>query len=207
MTVTLRGTSSRFYSIFIAVAAGILLIAGMIHGGIHELIWTLPATLFMLALAWVMFWNPRLVIGPGGLHVINLFREHHIPWADFSYAENRWGLYLYSRSHRKISVWAVPSNVGLFSNSWRDRKKQRKDPTSLTWADSGAEHRYCDVPFAADLITMRAQQIARHSSLRRELSAQLDTPWPTQTTARWQIIPLALLGVTLAVLVWRLAAI
>ncbi|MDK8602491.1 hypothetical protein HMPREF3167_05105 [Trueperella sp. HMSC08B05] len=194
MTVILRG-KTRIYAYLLYALAAISLVGSAVHGGVAELLWAVPIAAVLAAFGWVVFHNPRLEVGPGGLRVVNIIREHLIPWSDLALAENRWGLYLYNRADRKISVWGVPSNVGLFNNSWRDRKKAYEDP-DIVWEDSGTLSRTVSTGFAADLIMIRHGNITRNAQLRASLKpAQY---WPDQTVTKFQPLPVIVLGVALA---------
>lgn len=193
MTLILRGKSTRLYASLLVFLAAASLVASTINGGLRELLWALPIAAFIVAFGWAFFWNPRLEVGPGGIHVVNIVREHHIPWLDLELAENRWGLYLYTKAaDKKISVWAVPSSAGLFNNSWRQRNKPYEDP-DINWANVGTQSRIVQSGFAADLIMLRLGNIKRNSHLRTELRRQLTIYWPDETTSKVALLPMIVL--------------
>ncbi|MDP9831786.1 PH domain-containing protein [Trueperella abortisuis] len=203
MTLILRG-KTRMYAYLLYALAVISLVASAVNGGIGEAIWSIPIAAFIAAFGWVVFFNPRLEVGPGGLRVVNVLREHLIPWSDLALAENRWGLYLYTMADRKISVWGVPSTVGIFNNSWRDRKKDKdyEDP-DIVWEESGRVTRIVSSGFAADVITFRLGRIKGDANLRASL--QPATYWPDKAETRLQPLPIIVLGVTLLGAVLTLA--
>lgn len=199
MTLVMRAKSTRIYAYLLWFLATATLVASVANGGISELLWATPVTLLIATIGWAVFWNPRIEVGPGGIRIVNIVREHLVPWSDFYVAENRWGLYIYSREQsKKMSVWAVPSNVGLFSNSWRNRKKIPDNPEDVQWNAPGRENRIVDVKFVADLLTIRASQIRKNSHLRTDLAAQLDEHWPPTTVTKVQVIPVVSIGALFA---------
>lgn len=122
MNVIIRGEGGHFWAYLLWAFSALILTASTINGGLAEFFFALPLCLFLSFIGWVGWWNPRLEVTADGLYVTNIFREHLISWADFAEAQNRWGLYIFTRSEKKIPVWALPSRVGLLHNSWRDRK-------------------------------------------------------------------------------------
>lgn len=198
MTLILRGKSTRFYAYLLYFLAGASLVASAVNGGVGELVWSVPISLFIATTGWAVFWNPRIEVGPGGVRVVNIFREHLIPWADLALTENRWGLYLYTKAaDRKVGVWAVPSNAGLFHNSWRDRNKEYEDP-DITWHDSGTQTRTVQSGFAADLIRIRHKAIAANARLRASLRTQMSEYWPEETVTTITLLPIIALLATFA---------
>ncbi|MDP9806051.1 hypothetical protein J2S70_000633 [Trueperella bonasi] len=191
MTLVLRAKSTRFYAYLLWFLAGVILLASVMNGGFSELIWATPVSALIAAIGWATFWNPRIEVGPGGLRIVNIVREHLVPWSDLHFAENRWGLYVYSKTDaKKMSVWAVPSNAGIFSGS----KRNRPEPEAIRWDDGGKFDQLADSKFVAALIETRAGQIRRDAHLRAELAEQAND-WPAATMTRILPLPIALVGV------------
>ncbi|QRV01880.1 PH domain-containing protein [Arcanobacterium phocisimile] len=204
MDVIIRGEGSRLWAYLLWFLAAIILTASTINGGIAELLFALPLCLLIGFIAWIGWWNPRLVVTADGIRVVNVFREHLIPWADFSEAQNRWGLYLLTRSHKTFAVWALPSRVGLLQNSWRDRKKAA--PDDIDWkADTVCQYAL-PLTFTADSLNIRNHAIRSDAALRRRLAPHLAGWEETSTT---HFIPvhiigsLALFALTVAMFIWR----
>ncbi|VEI12950.1 PH domain-containing protein [Trueperella bialowiezensis] len=199
MTLVLRAKSTRLFTFLFIFLAGATLIASTINGGVRELLWATPVCGLIVAIGWAVFWNPRVEVGPSGVRVVNIVREYLVPWTDLRLAENRWGLYIYTRhDSRKISAWAVPSNVGLLSNSWRDRKKTPESPASINWEDGGRVTKFAHVRFVTDLIQSRAGHLRKNPRLRAELASQNGEQWPDRTTVNVQVAPIAAVGTLFA---------
>lgn len=183
MTLTLRGVNTRKWFIGLAIFGVALVIIGLINGGLSEAWFTLPAALAVVAFAWIGFYNPRLVLSPGGVRIVNLFREFIIPWDDVAFAENRWGLYVHTRAGRKISVWALPSRAGFGENTYRENMAMRqavdsgrrysmpkaeKDP-ELGWNLEEDTTIEVSPTHASNTILLRRDQRRSQAKLRREL--------------------------------------
>lgn len=199
MTLVLRGKSPRIYAYLLWFLAAATLVASVMNGGIAELLWAMPVSLLIVAIGWAVFWNPRVEVGPGGVRIVNIVREYLVPWSDYYFAENRWGLYIYSRERsQKMSAWGVPTNAGLFSNSWRDRNKTPDDPDAIRWNARERQNMHVDVKFVVDLLTIRVGEIRRSPRLRAELTGQLDEHWPPTTVTKIQVLPIGMVVVLLA---------
>ncbi len=195
MILVMRAKSTRIFAYLLWGLAAVTLLASVLNGGVSELLWATPVSLLVAAIGWAVFWNPRIEVGPGGVRIVNIVREHLVPWSDFYLAENRWGLYIYSREQsKKMSVWGVPSNQGLFSNSWRDRKKLPDNPEDVRWRSDGKESRFVTVKFVADLLTLRSGEIKRNSRLRADLAQQSQEHWPPTAVTKLQPLPIAVVG-------------
>ncbi|WP_216431713.1 hypothetical protein [Arcanobacterium phocae] len=188
MNVTLRGENSHFWAYLLWVLSFVIVVASGINGGLKEILFSLPVVAFLSFIGWAGWWNPRLIVLPQGIHVINLAREYFIPWADVSEALNRWGLYIYTKSGKKIPVWVLPSRVGLLYNSWRERKRSLPDP--IDWKDPQPREIVVPLPFAADSLNIRTHAIRSDSALRRRL-ALTGEKWDETTTSRFLPLPIA----------------
>ena len=188
MTLTMRGVNTRKWFIGLTIFGGALVVIGFFNGGFSEAWFTLPAALAIAAFAWIGFQNPRLVLSPGGVRIINLFREFIIPWDDVAVAENRWGLYVHTRAGRKISVWALPSRAGFGDNTYKDNMAMRramdsghrvviKTPESeheLGWNFDENATLEVSPTHAANTIILRRDQRRSNAKLRRQLQAVED---------------------------------
>lgn len=214
MTLVLRARSNQIYAGLLLVLAGATLVASLLNGGVGELVWATPVAGLFAAFGWAVFWNPRVEIGPAGVQVVNIVREHFVPWADLYLAENRWGLYLYSRAEsKKIGAWALPAKVSFMSDSWRYRKKnnahthdfadpQEADPRHVRWSGTGRISRFADARFVSELIEIRAGNIRKDRHLRSELRLQAEEAYdgsvPVVAATKFQPVPVVLMAVLLS---------
>ncbi|QCX47196.1 PH domain-containing protein [Arcanobacterium haemolyticum] len=188
MNLILRGEKSHFWAFLLWFFAGAILLASTINGGIAEFLFAMPLGAFIGFVGWAGWWNPRLTITDERVIVTNVVRQFSIPWEDLSEAYNRWGLYITTKSGKKIPVWALPSRVGLLQNSWRDRNKSEPDP--IDWKHPRSEEMVVPLNFAADTIMILLHAVRSDPALRRRLA--LGVPDQKTTTFVW--LPLPILG-------------
>lgn len=196
MIQRIRGRGFKLYAYVLWALAGVVAFAAVINGGISELLWTLPPIALFVAFGWAVFWNPRLELSAGGIRVVNIVRQFDIPWDDFDYTERRWGLYLYTRSARKISVWAVPSSTGIFDNSWINGKLKRDD-APVNW-ESGEEvtTRTIGLATVAEEIERYAEKYRSDRRFREDRKREAPD-WPRTTEVHVNIVPITLVIVGL----------
>lgn len=192
-TVTVRGENSRFWCYLLWIMAGVILVASGLNGGFSEMLLVLPIVALLAVIGWAGWWYPRLEVSALGIRVVNLVREWSIPWSDFKDAENRWGLYIYTHSNRKIGVWAMPSRTGLFQNSWRDRKRKPEQEFNFDAAQS--YERTAPLTFTADALNERARSIRSDADLRRRLQQSSGGIKPPVTTIV-RFLPVQIASVT-----------
>jgi hypothetical protein len=66
--------------------------------------------IFGLALAWVIFVRPAVVLDERGVTLRNLVRDVHIPWARLTQVTSRWTVKVFA-GDRGYSAWAISSQV------------------------------------------------------------------------------------------------
>lgn len=66
--------------------------------------------IFALALVWVLFVRPAVLIGADGVTIRNVVRDVHIPWAKVTHVDSRWSLKVYV-GDRTYTAWAISSQA------------------------------------------------------------------------------------------------
>jgi hypothetical protein len=66
-----------------------------------------PVFAFVIAVFWLAFWAPRIVIQASGITIVNPFRTFVLTWASVLSVETRWVLTVVT-ANRRIAVWAAP---------------------------------------------------------------------------------------------------
>ncbi|HLS24432.1 MAG TPA: PH domain-containing protein [Beutenbergiaceae bacterium] len=113
------GTTHNFRTTFaqvLTVAAGaLILLAGgfsLYEGGTAALWQTLPFLAVGGGLVWVLFGNPKVEVSDGGVTVVNVVRQVHVPWPTLRGVDTRWSLSVETTAGT-FSSWAIPAASGM----------------------------------------------------------------------------------------------
>jgi len=60
------------------------------------------------ALAWAIFWNPRIEVDDSGVLLVNVFRSIQLPWPAIQAVDTKWALKLVT-AYGSYSAWAAPA--------------------------------------------------------------------------------------------------
>ncbi|MHA7305214.1 PH domain-containing protein [Arthrobacter sp. TMN-49] len=134
---------------------------------------------WLLIVAWGLFlflWRPRLEIGPEGLTVVNILREHTIPFAAltaFRVAQN----VSFDTTAGRIASWGAPGAGKLGPRIGSAPRKSSESPggrTSIT------------IPVAQEQIqsTWDVWERTQEDQVREGLSVSPPVP-PREVTSRW----------------------
>ena len=103
--------------------------------------------LILLAVAYFVFWRPKLTVNDDTVIVVNPFTTHVIPIRDITAVSIQWNLRLEVQG-TSLGVWAVPRSsnapqvVSARRDAWGrpdyDAQKQYQAGTSLSMADAAA---------------------------------------------------------------------
>lgn len=110
-TLVFRAPAAGRYAVFFWVAAALLLVAFALNGGLAEVVRFGAVPLALAVIGWVVFWRPRVTVGPDGLELANVFRTVVVPWDDVLGVETRWGLKVRTTAGR-FGAWAAPAAPG-----------------------------------------------------------------------------------------------
>ena len=64
--------------------------------------------LFVAALAWALFWNPRIHVDASGVVLVNVFRTIRLPWPSIQEIDTKWSLTL-KTAYGSFGAWAAPA--------------------------------------------------------------------------------------------------
>ena len=105
---TLRPLTGRIIAVVAAVIA--LISAGSLFFAPdgEDIARGLAAPVLVLYLAWLMFWNPAVVIDDAGVVLVNVFRTVRLPWPAIDRIDTRWALELFT-PYGKFTAWAAPA--------------------------------------------------------------------------------------------------
>ncbi|WP_341358898.1 PH domain-containing protein [Georgenia sp. M64] len=110
-TLVFRAPAAGRYAVFFWVAAALLLVAFALNGGLAEVVRFGAVPLALAVIGWVVFWRPRVTVGPDGLELANVFRTVVVPWDDVLGVDTRWGLKVRTTAGR-YGAWAAPAAPG-----------------------------------------------------------------------------------------------
>ncbi|MFY9262255.1 MAG: PH domain-containing protein [Actinomycetaceae bacterium] len=196
MYVTIRGEAFQRSAYIIAILAVLIVIASGLNGGLSEMILVAPFALLFVFVGWMGWWNPRIEVSAGGVRIVNIVREHFVPWTDFYEAENKWGLYIHTRSGKKFSVWSVPSRAGLARERAKRKSLDESRAVEFEFDGEASTTIVAELGRIAEELNDRAHNIRSNAYLRRELAAREDSPeFPEATTTRY--LPISVLGFVL----------
>lgn len=141
--VSFRPTFGRVLSVVVAALA-VLAIGGLIaagdwtgllrHGWLYA---------FVAALAFALFWMPRLDVAEHEVTVRNVFSTAHIPWTAIQNIDTKYALTITTVAGR-ISVWASPA-----PNRYAATRATRADARLASDAALGSDVRPGDLPGTA----------------------------------------------------------
>lgn len=140
--------------------------------------------------AWSLYWNPRVVVSPGGVRVVNVFRTFDVTWPTIDSIDTRWALELCTSSGN-IRAWAAPAPGPSFMRRLTKsdsrvpgrRRDEMVRPGDSPLSDSGA---------AALIVRQRWERLRDAGHLDNPL---VEHPYPNITWHRTLIVVTVLVAV------------
>lgn len=109
--------SSRILAALVAlIAAGSLLTTVIAAPG--AALRFLPLHLLLLWIAWAVLWHPHVLVDDRRVVMVNIAREHEIPFGAIDEVDTRWGLVVTARGIR-YQAWAAPAPGTLHTMRFR----------------------------------------------------------------------------------------
>ena len=105
-------------AVVIAIAAGY----SLVDGGLTALWQTLPFLAVAGGVIWVLFGNPRVEVSDGGVTVVNIVRQVHVPWPTLRGVDSQWSLSVKTTAGT-YSSWAIPAASGMGMRLQNPRKR------------------------------------------------------------------------------------
>lgn len=112
-----RPTSNRTYAVLAWLLALMFEISFVVSGGLGDLFRYGAYPLLLAALAWVVFWQPAVAVGPRSVSLVNVISSVTIPYSRISGITTRWGLGVEVDDAKVFTAWAAPSR-----SVWNRRK-------------------------------------------------------------------------------------
>lgn len=107
-TTTIRPRFGRFLTVLVGVIVVIALGALLISGDFAGLIRGGAALALLGFVTWMLFWTPRVSIGPAGVEFVNLIRTHRVTWPAIQRIDTKYALTLFT-PQGKFVAWAAPA--------------------------------------------------------------------------------------------------
>ncbi len=142
MPTTYRSAASRVLAAAIFVISAVGLLALCIEDGVAGLLRYGWWVLLVVALAWALFWNPRIDVDASGVVLVNVFRTIRLPWPSIQDIDTKWSLTL-KTAYGSFGAWAAPA-PGRHGAERLTEQDLRHLPTSS--ADAGQGIRPGDSP-------------------------------------------------------------
>lgn len=174
-THVFRTPMARVLSIAIAIVAVVAMVYFFSQGGLLELWRSGPVVVLIVALIWLVFWQPRVVVSDGGVTVANILRTVHIPWPRFTSVDSKWSLTL-TAGQEKVSAWAVPASSGMAARTRMPTRANVQQVPPGRYAPSSRK-------VNADSVALMIAE--RHAALRREGHLRQNTLGTLKVTRSW----------------------
>ena len=103
-----RPVFGRVISVAMAVIAVLGLAGFIVAGDLLGLLRMTPLLALLTALAFVLFWFPRVDVAEHEVTVVNVFQTVHVPWPSIENVDTRFALTL-ATPEGKVTAWASPA--------------------------------------------------------------------------------------------------
>jgi hypothetical protein len=188
-----RPAFGRWLCVGLWALSAIGLVGALFAGGWRSAL-ALPWLLLLCWAVWLLFWNPRVVVDDGGVHLVNIARTIDVPWPAISEVETKWALTLFT-AYGRFTAWAAPAPGGMTTARLSMREARSLPESSY---GSGRSIRPGDHPStssgAAALVVRRRWEELREAGWLSDPRLER-----AQVPIRWHVYPL-LVGAVLVVL-------
>lgn len=186
-------TFSRILFVLIVAVCAVIEVSLIGFGRAEPLLRYGAAPPLAAVLAFLVFWRPRVRIGPAEVEVVNPFRTHLITWPAVRDIDTKWTLTLVTVRGR-IQVWAAPS-PGPFGSIGT----LRRDPRGGLVRDARTPSTPTAIGDVAAMLVLRQWQDYRDRGL---LGAVEGEGMTTRLATPWVIVGSVLLVLTVVGIAW-----
>lgn len=169
MSTVFRPTFGRVLSVAVWLICLVTVVLTA-PNGVGQVLAELPWLLLASGAVWALFWNPRVVVDDGGVHVVNVLRTFDIPWPAIQQVDTKWALTLVT-AYGRITAWAAPAPGGLAGSRRMIRSRREDIPQSAR--GPGNTVRPADLPGTA---SGSAATAVRHRWEELRAAGWLDDP-------------------------------
>lgn len=120
---------SRVMAVLVVAVCALTEVSLIVYGRPEPILRATPAVILAGVGAYVLFWAPRIRIGPAELEIVNPLRSRRISWPAILDIDAKWSLTVITVRGR-VTAWAAPSPGALADSSRfrRPRGLKRSEP-------------------------------------------------------------------------------
>lgn len=119
-----RSRMGQVLAVLAGAVALIALVTFVTEEGPTALLTTLAPVALVGALAWAVFWNPRVLVDEDAITIVNVLRTVSVPWRRFKQADSKWALTITTTAGATYTAWAVPAGSGFGARLVPNRQQQ-----------------------------------------------------------------------------------
>ncbi|MCC6270671.1 MAG: PH domain-containing protein [Microbacteriaceae bacterium] len=105
---TLHSRFGRILTIIIAVSSVLILIVTVMSSGWGDAATLLLPLALVTTLTWSAFWQPAVIVHPGGVTLRNVFRTINVAWPEIRRIDTKFAL-SFDTVHGTVTAWAAPA--------------------------------------------------------------------------------------------------
>ncbi|WP_196073091.1 PH domain-containing protein [Nakamurella alba] len=194
-----RPLFGRILSVGVWAVSAVVLVVVIVGSGWPAAVGALPWLLLLSGAVWASFWNPRVAVDVGGVHLVNVTRTIDVPWPALQAVDTKWALTLQT-AYGTYTAWAAPAPGGVATARMTMREAKALPAASVDLARGIRPGDHPDSPSGAAALAVRRQW----AELRE--AGHLDAPQleHTRVPVRWHVLSLSIGGVLIALCVLTL---
>jgi hypothetical protein len=131
-TVVYQSRFRKGLAVTVGVIGSIAIVWGMVQNA--SATWRFIAPLLLaMVLAWALWWNPAVVVSPGGVEIRNVLSTAELPWPTIRKVDTKYALTIHP-AYGQFAAWAAPAPgravaIRTQIGTNRDVRKGRADET------------------------------------------------------------------------------
>jgi len=130
--ITMPSRFGRILAVVTALIAGYGLVITVVGSGWEGLLVSSWPFVFIVYLAYAVFWAPSVTVSDGGVTLRNVLRTIHLPWPSIQRIDTKFALTLYT-SYGHYAAWAAPAPT-RYSVGQTDKSDLARLPESTYFA-------------------------------------------------------------------------
>ena len=119
----IRSRFNRTVCIIVWAVSGVMLVSAIV-GGEDAVLRSTPTIALIAFAAWLVLWQPNLVITDDGVTLRNVFRTITVPWGALIQVDTKYAMTLITPGHRFVA-WVAPAPGALTSQRIARQSRKR----------------------------------------------------------------------------------